>query len=148
VDKNPTSSFKIGGILAKKIFRKFLETTVINSYRETIPDISAKNFKNFLSGQKSNFKFQYWGYFGEKKYFAKYLETSVINSWLRGHSWYFIKKFLKLFYVDKNPTSSFKIWGIFAKKIFLKSLETLVTRAFGARWSRAFTGPRREKYGS
>ena len=31
MDKNPTSSFKIGGILGKKIFRKFSETSVIIS---------------------------------------------------------------------------------------------------------------------
>ena len=31
MDKNPTSTFKIGGILRKKMFRKFVETSVIIS---------------------------------------------------------------------------------------------------------------------
>ena len=31
LEKNPTSIFKIGGILGKKMFRKFLETSVIIS---------------------------------------------------------------------------------------------------------------------
>ena len=31
MDKNPTSTFKIGGIFAKKMFRKYLETFVIIS---------------------------------------------------------------------------------------------------------------------
>ena len=30
-EKNPTSSFKIGGVFEKKMFREFLETSVINS---------------------------------------------------------------------------------------------------------------------
>merc|ERR1712243_221696 len=32
--KNPTSSFKIGGILGEKIFRKHLETSVITSLQK------------------------------------------------------------------------------------------------------------------
>ena len=62
MDKNPTSTFKIGGIFAKKMFRKYLETFVIIS----------------LQG---------------------------------GDSRYFSKKCQKLFKVDKNLTSSFKIGG-------------------------------------
>ena len=65
--KNPTSTFKIGGIFAEKMFRKYLETFVIIS----------------LQG---------------------------------GDSRYFSKKCQKLFKVDENPTSSFKIGGKDEKK--------------------------------
>ena len=43
-EKNPTSSFKIGGIFRKKMFRKFLETSVIISL---IKDISLYFGKKF-----------------------------------------------------------------------------------------------------
>merc|ERR1712240_573241 len=48
--------------------------------------------------------------------FRKILETSVIISLKRGDSRYLGKKFQKIFQVDKNPTSIFKIGGILGKK--------------------------------
>ena len=67
MEKNPTSSFKIGGILGEKIFSKHLETSVIISLQKVDSGYVGKKFqKIFLSGRKSNFKFQNRGYFGKK----------------------------------------------------------------------------------
>ena len=64
--KNPTLSFKIGGILAKKI-RKFLETSVISSLKRADSRYFGKIFlKTFLSGKKINLNFQNRWYFGKK----------------------------------------------------------------------------------
>ena len=65
MEKNPTSSFKIGGILGEKIFRKHLETSVIISLQEGDSRYVGKIFqKKKLSGQKSNFKLENPEYFG------------------------------------------------------------------------------------
>ena len=81
MEKNPTSSFKIGGILgknqnphrqqalfyAKKIFAHFAETSLIIS--SEIIKFARKIVlcKTFLIGKYSNFNFQNRGYFRKKK---------------------------------------------------------------------------------
>merc|ERR1711951_294856 len=47
-EKNPTSIFKIGGILAKKIFRKFLETSVISSFQRGDSRYFGKKFQKLF----------------------------------------------------------------------------------------------------
>ena len=78
--------------------------------------------KTFLNGQKSNFKSQNRGYFG-KKILRKVFQTSVIISWWEAHAQHFGKNNQKLFEVEKNPTSNFKIGGILPKKYSAKILE-------------------------
>ena len=72
--------------------------------------------KTFFNRKKIRLQLSKSGVFWLKKTFRKSLETSVIISLYDGHSRYFDKKFQILFQVDKNPTSSFKIGGILAKK--------------------------------
>ena len=47
-EKNPTSSFKIGGIFRKKIFRKFFETSVINSFFKDTSLYFGKKFQKLF----------------------------------------------------------------------------------------------------
>ena len=79
-EKNPTSSFKIGGILGKQIFRKILETSVIISLQEGHSRYVGQKFQKLFSVDKnptSNLKIG--GILG-KKMFRKFFETSVIIS--------------------------------------------------------------------
>ena len=48
MEKNPTSSFKIGGILGEKIFRKHLETSVIISLQEGDSRYVGKKFQKLF----------------------------------------------------------------------------------------------------
>ena len=67
VEKNPTSSSKIGGILGKKKFSDFFDFFLELKFRWEKFAVFWKIFeKLFFSGKKSNFKFQNPGYFGEK----------------------------------------------------------------------------------
>merc|ERR1712131_280542 len=52
VEKNPTLTFKIGGILEKKCYANFLKLRSKLVYREMIHNIYAKNFKNFFKRNK------------------------------------------------------------------------------------------------
>ena len=47
-EKNPTSSFKIGGILWQKKFRKFIETSVIISLSSDYSPYFAKKFQKLF----------------------------------------------------------------------------------------------------
>ena len=66
VEKNPTSSSKIGGILGKKVslFFVFLE---IKFWWKKFAVFWKICEKIFFSGKKSNFKFENRGYFEKKK---------------------------------------------------------------------------------
>ena len=67
-EKNPTSSFKIGGIFGKKMFRKSFETSLIISLKKDNLAYLAVLRKTFLIGKYSNFNFQKVGVFlGMKK---------------------------------------------------------------------------------
>merc|ERR1712235_116460 len=57
---------KSGVFWEKKCSANFLKLRSYLVYRKVIHDISAKNFKTFLCGRKSNFNFQNRGYFGKK----------------------------------------------------------------------------------
>ena len=58
LEKNPTSSFKIGGIFGKKMFRKSFETSLIISLKKDNLPYLAVLGKTFLIGKYSNFNFQ------------------------------------------------------------------------------------------
>ena len=47
-EKNPTSIFKIGGILGEKMFRKFLETSVIISLKRGDSRYFGKKFQKLF----------------------------------------------------------------------------------------------------
>ena len=66
LEKNPTSSSKIGGFGGKKMFRKSFETSLIIS--SEIIKFARKIVlcKSFSIGKKSNFNFQNRGYFEKK----------------------------------------------------------------------------------
>ena len=90
-EKNPTSSFKIGGIWwSKKVlwffyffFRKKLQ---VNFFLPIFENLR----KTFSFGKKSDFKFQNREYF-VKKMFPKFVESSVIISLNIDISPYFAK---------------------------------------------------------
>ena len=66
-EKNPTSSFKIGGIFRKKMFRKFLETSVIISLLKDNSLSFGKKFqKLFLSENNPTLSFKIGGIFRKK----------------------------------------------------------------------------------
>ena len=129
-EKNPTSSFKIGGILGKKIkfpigsrFSDFNENLQKWSLeRKNLPYFgkSAKNF--FLLEKNPTLSWKIGGIFGQKM-FRNFYENLQKYSLDRKNLPYFGKS-AKNFLLEKNPTSSFKIGGIFRKKMFLKSFET------------------------
>ena len=59
MDKNPTSTFKIGGIYAKKMFRKYLETFVMISLQGGDSRYFSKKFQKIFKvdkNQTSSFK--------------------------------------------------------------------------------------------
>ena len=70
MDKNSTLNFKIGDILAKKMFRKFLEASVIISLYKDYSSyfISVKNFKNFFDWTKIELQvLKSWVFWRKKK---------------------------------------------------------------------------------
>ena len=67
MEKNPTSTFKIGGILRKKMFRKFVETSVIISLEKDNSPYIEKNFKNFFNWKKIHLQFSKVGVFWIQK---------------------------------------------------------------------------------
>merc|ERR1711951_194644 len=82
-EKNPTSIFKIGGILAKKIFRKFLETSVISSFQRGDSRYFGKKFqKLFQVDTNPTLSFKIGGILA-KKIVRKFLETSVKSTYDR-----------------------------------------------------------------
>ena len=97
VEKNPTSTLKIGGFSEKKIFFKFAETSLIIRLKKVnLPHLAV--FRRSLSiGKKSNFNFQNRGEF-VKKMFRKCVETSVIISLDKGN-------LPRLAILGKNQTS-------------------------------------------
>ena len=64
VEKNPTSTFKIGGFGDTKMFRKSFETSLIISLKKDNLPILAVLRKKISTGKYSNFKFQKSGNFG------------------------------------------------------------------------------------
>ena len=62
LEKNPTSSFKIGGFGEQKMFRNSFETSLIISLKKDNFRILAVLRKTFSIGKKSNFKFQNRGF--------------------------------------------------------------------------------------
>ena len=79
-EKNPTSSFKIGGILGKKMFRNFYENLQKWSLGEKKFANFGKSEKNFFLPEKNpTSSFKIGGIFG-KKMFRKSFETSHIIS--------------------------------------------------------------------
>ena len=88
-EKNPTSIFKIGGILQKKMFRKFIETSVIISLSKGYSTYFTKKFKNFFKWKKIQLEISklgilwktklkiskvgvFWFQFQQKKMFRKF----------------------------------------------------------------------------
>ena len=64
LEKNPTSSSKIGGFRGKKSFSDFLGVFIEMKFRWNKCAVIWKICeKLFFSGKKSNFKFENWGYF-------------------------------------------------------------------------------------
>ena len=53
MDKNPTSTFKIGGIWQKKIFRKFLETSVMISLERGDSRYLGKKYQKLFKVDKN-----------------------------------------------------------------------------------------------
>ena len=80
MEKNPTSSSKIGGIFGKKCSSNFLKLRSQLVYMKVIHDISAKNIKNFFKWKKIQLKISKLGVFWPKEIFRKILETLVISS--------------------------------------------------------------------
>ena len=68
MEKNPTSSFKIGGIFGKKMFRKDLETSVIISLKkDNSLYFGEKSQKLFLLEKNRTWSFKIGGIFEKKK---------------------------------------------------------------------------------
>ena len=67
LDKNQTSTFKIWGILAKKIFRKFFKTSVINTLQKGDSRYFVKKFQKLFKWTKIQLQFSKSGVFWEKK---------------------------------------------------------------------------------
>ena len=65
-EKNPTSSFKIGGIFRKKIFRKFFETPVIISFFKDTSLYFGKKIQKLYNWKKIQLEFSKSGFFWKK----------------------------------------------------------------------------------
>ena len=113
MDKNLTSSFKIGGILAKKIFLNFLETSVIISSWAVNSRYEVKKFKKLFLWEKNPTSIFKIGGILTKKIFRKFLETSVMISLERGDSRYFGQKITKTFRSGQKSNFNFQNRGYF-----------------------------------
>ena len=107
-EENPTSTFKIGGISWKKMFRKFLETSVMISLKYAYSLYFEKKFQKFFKWKIFQLQVSKSGVFSEKKGSANFLKLwsyIVYRTYIHG----ILSKNFKNFFIGKKSNFKFQV---------------------------------------